>query len=75
MTADSVHSADVPYNDLLPSMFELNAGYFMIQFKSERNQEQVYKDIAASIRTDANGVVQMAYIGVINPQNPRVGVG
>jgi len=44
----------------------------MIQFKSERNQEQVYKDIAASIRTDANGVVQMAYIGVINPQNPRV---
>ena len=69
---DSVHSADVPYNDLLPSMFQLNAGYFMIQFKSERNQEQVYKDIAASIRTDANGVVQMAYIGVINPQNPRV---
>ena len=69
---DSVHSADVPYNDLLPSMFQLNAGYFMIQFKSERNQEQVYKDIAASIRTDANGVTQVAFIGVVNPQNPRV---
>jgi methionine synthase II (cobalamin-independent) len=69
---DSVHSADVPYNDLLPSMFKINAGYFLIQLKSERNQEQVYKDIAASLRSDANGVKQMAYIGVTNPGNPRV---
>ena len=69
---DSVHSADVPYNDLLPSMFQINAGYFLIQLKSERNQEQVYKDIAASLRKDANGVKQMAYIGVTNPGNPRV---
>ena len=69
---DSVHSADVPYNDLLPSMFQINAGYFLIQLKSERNPEQVYKDIAASLRADANGVRQMAYIGVVNPGNPRV---
>src|SRR5262249_49683990 len=69
---DSVHSADVPYNDLLPSLFKMNAGYFLIQLKSERNPEQVYKDIAASLRTDANGVKQMAYVGVINPGNPRV---
>src|ERR1700683_5311445 len=27
---DSVHSADVDYNDLLPSMFGMNAGYFLI---------------------------------------------
>ena len=69
---DSVHSADVPYNNLLPSMFKMNAGYFLIQLKSERDKEQVYKDIAASLRKDANGVKQMAYIGVINPGNPRV---
>ena len=69
---DSVHSADVPYNDLLPSMFQINAGYFLIQLKSERNQEQVFKDIAASLRSDANGVRQMAYLGVVNPGNPRV---
>ena len=69
---DSVHSADVPYNNLLPSMFKINAGYFLIQLKSERDKEQVYKDIAASLRKDANGVKQMAYIGVINPGNPRV---
>jgi methionine synthase II (cobalamin-independent) len=69
---DSVHSADVPYNSLLPSLFKIDAGYFLIQLKSERNQEQVYKDIAASLRGDAKGVKQMAYIGVTNPGNPRV---
>ncbi len=69
---DSVHSADVPYNDLLPSLFQINAGYFLIQLASERNREPVYKDIAASLREDANGVRQMAYIGVTNPLNPRV---
>ena len=69
---DSVHSADVPYNDLLPSMFQINAGYFLIQLASERNKEQVYKDIGASLRGDANGIPQVAYIGVINPGNPRV---
>jgi len=69
---DSVHSADVPYNDLLPSMFKINAGYFLIQLASERNREQVYKDIAASLRSDANGIPQFAYIGVTVTQNPRV---
>ena len=69
---DSVHSADVPYNDLLPSMFKINAGYFLIQLASERDREKVYKDIASSIRSDANGVKQMAYIGVTVTQSPRV---
>lgn len=69
---DSVHSADVDYNDLLPSMFGLNAGYFLIQLASERDKDRVYRIIGDSIRGDANGVTQMAYIGVINPLNPRI---
>jgi methionine synthase II (cobalamin-independent) len=69
---DSVHSADVPYHDLLPSLFQINAGYFLIQLASERDKEKVYKDIGDSIRQDAHGLSQMAYIGVINPLNPRV---
>jgi methionine synthase II (cobalamin-independent) len=69
---DSVHSADVDYNDLLPSMFGLNAGYFLIQLASERDKDRVYRIIGDSIRGDANGVTQMAYVGVINPLNPRV---
>jgi methionine synthase II (cobalamin-independent) len=69
---DSVHSADVPYNDLLPSMFQINAGYFLIQLASERDKDPVYESIGKHSRDDANGVPQMCYIGVTNPQNPRV---
>jgi methionine synthase II (cobalamin-independent) len=69
---DSVHSADVPYSALLPSLFELNAGYFMMQCKSERDRESVYKLVGEHSREDANGVPQVVFVGVINPQNPRV---
>jgi methionine synthase II (cobalamin-independent) len=69
---DSVHSADVPYSDLLPSMFGINAGYFLIQLASERDKDRVYQLIGENMRSDADGVAQMAYIGVINPLNPRV---
>ena len=69
---DSVHSADVPYNNLLPEMFRINAGYFLIQLASEREKDPVYDSIGKNLRTDADGVTQMAYIGVINPGNPRV---
>jgi methionine synthase II (cobalamin-independent) len=69
---DSVHSADVPYSDLLPSMFTMNAGYFLIQLASERDKDRVYKLIGEHLRDDANGVAQVAYVGVINPLNPRV---
>ena len=69
---DSVHSADVPYSDLLPSMFGINAGYFLIQLASERDKDPIYQMIGENLRDDANGVTQMAYVGVINPLNPRV---
>ncbi|HYX61914.1 MAG TPA: 5-methyltetrahydropteroyltriglutamate--homocysteine methyltransferase [Streptosporangiaceae bacterium] len=69
---DSVHSADVPYSDLLPSMFGINAGYFLIQLASERDKDPVYQLIGENLRSDADGVAQTAYIGVINPLNPRV---
>lgn len=69
---DSVHSADVPYNNLLPSMFQINAGYFLIQLASERDKDPVYRSIGENLQDDADGVAQMAYIGVINPGNPRI---
>ena len=69
---DSTHSADVDYADLLPSMFKMNAGYFLIQLASEPDKERVYKLIGEHSREDANGVPQVCFIGVINPQNPRV---
>lgn len=69
---DSVHSADVPYSELLPSLFRIDAGYFLIQLASERDKEKVYRDIGRSLRQDAGGIAQTAYVGVINPLNPRV---
>ncbi|HUA03283.1 MAG TPA: hypothetical protein VMB27_05215 [Solirubrobacteraceae bacterium] len=69
---DAVHSADVPYSALLPSLFQLNAGYFLMQNKSERDRDEVYKLVGEHSREDADGVAQIVHIGVINPQNPRV---
>jgi len=69
---DSVHSADVPYSDLLPNLFQMNAGYFLIQFASEREKDPVLELIGENRRDDAKGVSQVCYMGVTNPQNPRV---
>ena len=69
---DSVHSKDVDYAELLPSLFKMNAGYFLIQLASEDDKERVYKLIGDNIRVDANGVKQVAFIGVIDPLNPTV---
>jgi methionine synthase II (cobalamin-independent) len=69
---DSVHSQDVPYSDLLPSLFQLNAGYFLIQFAGEREKQPVLEMIGREIRSDAEGVTQVAHLGVINGLSPRV---
>jgi methionine synthase II (cobalamin-independent) len=69
---DSVHSKDVPYERLLSKMFQLNAGYFLIQCASEEDRENVYKLCAQYSREDADGVPQVCFIGVINPLTPEV---
>lgn len=69
---DSVHSAEVDYAELLPDMFKMNAGYFLIQLASEKDKDHVYQLIGQHSRDDANGVPQVAMIGVIDPLNPKV---
>jgi methionine synthase II (cobalamin-independent) len=69
---DSVHSKDVPYEKLLSKMFQLNAGYFLIQCASEDDRENVYRLCGEHSREDADGVPQVCFIGVINPLDPRV---
>ena len=69
---DSVHNGEVPYSELLPSLFEMNAGYFLIQLASEKDKSSVYTQIGKHFRRDAHGVKQMAFIGTINPLNPEV---
>jgi len=69
---DSVHSKEVPYEKLLSKMFQMNAGYFLIQCASEEDKETVYRLVGENSRDDADGVPQVCFMGVINPLSPEV---
>jgi len=69
---DSVHSAEVPYEQLLEHMFDTNVGYFLIQCASEKDREKVYELCGKYSREDADGVAQVCFMGVTNPLNPEV---
>jgi 5-methyltetrahydropteroyltriglutamate--homocysteine methyltransferase len=64
---DSVHSLDIDYAELLPSLFELHAGTFYLQLASEPDPERVLQIAAEHSRDD-----QRIFVGVIDPIDPRV---
>src|SRR5687767_6712896 len=49
---DSTHSADVPYEELLPSLFELKAGRFYVALANERDRVRVLRIIHDHLKTD-----------------------
>jgi methionine synthase II (cobalamin-independent) len=63
---DSTHSADVDYAELLPSMFNMNAGFFLMQLSSEKDKERVYRLVGQYRREDANGVAQVLHCSAAN---------
>ena len=64
---DSTHSADVDYEDLLPSLFELKAGRFFVALAGEADRGRVLGIIRRWMKSD-----QRIYVGVIAPIHPRV---
>jgi 5-methyltetrahydropteroyltriglutamate--homocysteine methyltransferase len=64
---DSTHSADVDYAELLPLLFEMNAGRFYVQFASEDNQERVLRLIREHSTDD-----QTIFLGVTDVNDPEV---
>jgi 5-methyltetrahydropteroyltriglutamate--homocysteine methyltransferase len=64
---DSTHSADVDYEDLLPSLFELKAGRFYVSLAGEADRRRVLGIIRRHIKPD-----QRIFVGVIAPIDPRV---
>jgi 5-methyltetrahydropteroyltriglutamate--homocysteine methyltransferase len=64
---DSTHSADVPYDDLLPALLELKVGNFYIQLASEPDRARVLGTIRANMRPG-----QRMFVGVIDPIDERV---
>ncbi len=64
---DSTHSADVDYAELLPYLFQLEAGNFYIQLASEPERRRVLRIIGEHAAS-----TQRIFIGVIDPIAPRV---
>ncbi len=64
---DSTHSADIDYADLLPSLFELNAGNFYVALAAEPDPVHVLKIIARHLKP-----TQRVFVGVIDPIDPRI---
>jgi 5-methyltetrahydropteroyltriglutamate--homocysteine methyltransferase len=64
---DSTHSADVPYSELLPLLFELNATNFYLEYAGEYQKQQVLEVIKASMRPG-----QRVFLGVIDVLSPRI---
>ncbi len=64
---DSTHSADVDYAELLPSLFELNAGNFYVALAGEKDRERVLTIIRRYLKPD-----QRVFVGVIAPIDPRI---
>jgi 5-methyltetrahydropteroyltriglutamate--homocysteine methyltransferase len=64
---NSTHSADISYADLLPLLFELNAGNFFLEYAGEKNKQDVLQCIKENLRPN-----QTVFIGVTNVINPRI---
>jgi len=64
---DSTHSADVDYAELLPSLFELDAGSFYVQLASEKDPEYVLGIIKEHLPPS-----KRIFVGVIDVINPDV---
>jgi 5-methyltetrahydropteroyltriglutamate--homocysteine methyltransferase len=64
---DSTHSADVDYAELLPSLFELNAGNFYIALAGEKDRVRVQKIIGKTMKPG-----QRIFVGVVAPIDAHI---
>jgi 5-methyltetrahydropteroyltriglutamate--homocysteine methyltransferase len=64
---DSTHSADVSYADLLPFLFQLQAGNFYLEYAGEIDKHSVLASIKENMRPS-----QTVFLGVTNVLDPRV---
>ncbi|UOQ60525.1 hypothetical protein MUN76_00605 [Leucobacter rhizosphaerae] len=70
---DSAHSADVDYAGLIPELFQIDAGYFLVQSASEEDPDRVARLIGRQLRTRAaDRPSPRVLIGVTNPTSPKL---
>jgi 5-methyltetrahydropteroyltriglutamate--homocysteine methyltransferase len=64
---DSTHSADIPYSELLPLLFQLKAGSFYLEYAAEPDKKSVLEVIKANLQPG-----QKIFLGVTDVLNPRI---
>jgi 5-methyltetrahydropteroyltriglutamate--homocysteine methyltransferase len=64
---DSTHSADVPYQELIPDLMKLDVGSFYVQMASEGDPEQALSEFAKHLKPH-----QKLFVGVTDVINPKV---
>ncbi len=64
---DSTHSADVPYEELIPDLFNLDVGSFFVQMASEEDPDKALGEIARNLKPH-----QKVFVGVTDVNNPEV---
>jgi 5-methyltetrahydropteroyltriglutamate--homocysteine methyltransferase len=64
---DTTHSADVDYAELLPSLFQLQAGNFYIALAGEKDRVRVLKMIRDCMKPG-----QRVFVGVVAPIDPHI---
>jgi len=64
---DSTHSADIPYTELLPDLFQLNAGNFYLTYAAEKDKQTILETINATALPS-----QKIFLGVIDVLNPAI---
>ena len=64
---DSTHSADVPYEELIPDLFNLDVGSFFVQMASEEDPDSALTEIAKHLKSH-----QRVFVGVTDVNNPEV---
>src|SRR5450432_2398985 len=64
---DSTHSADISYADLLPLLFQLNAGNFYLEFAGEKDKSSVLSSIKENMKPS-----QTVFLGLTNVLDPRI---
>lgn len=71
---DSAHSADVDYAGLIPELFQIEAGYFLVQAAGEKDQDRVASLVGREIRAlrAAGREAPRVLLGVTNPTNPKL---
>ena len=71
---DSAHSADVDYAELIPELFQIEAGYFLIQAASEEDPDRVARLVGRQLRhlSRAEGSAPRVLLGVTRPTNPKL---